>query len=189
MRVPAAVVAAVLLIGLVSQAAVTRAQDSALRENAVEATASVEAVNRERREVMLRFDEGRIVTLTLGEGVRNFDQIEVGDTVRVVYVESVAAEMAAVDDTGATTTASGVARAPEGAKPGAAVGEEVSLVVTFESFDPATDTVTFTTEDGLRHSLVVHPDMRAFAMRREAGDRVRVRFTEGIAIVVEETEG
>jgi len=189
MKLRAAVVGAALLIAVVGAAPAAQAQDSATRESAVEATATVEAVNRERREVMLQLGEGRLVTLTLGEEVRNFDQIDVGDTVRVLYVESVAAEMAAVDDTGETTSAAAVARAPEGAKPGAAVGEEVSLLVTFESFDAETDTVTFTTEDGLSHSLVVHPEMRDFAMRRAAGDRVRVRFTEGIAVVVEETQG
>ena len=87
------------------------------------------------------------------------------DTVRAVYLESVAAEMAAV------------------------LGSEVTTVVALQSFDPASDTVTFTTPDGLTHGLVVHTAMRDCARRREPGDRVRVRYTQGLAIAVEETAG
>ncbi len=184
-----AVLGGFMLASLAACAGDPAPSDTAMRESAVEATAMVEAVNRDTREVMLRTGDGRYVTATLGPDVRNFDQIEVGDTVRMVYAESVVAEMAAVDETDEPTGAAVVARAPEGARPGALVGSEVTTVVTVQSFDPATDTVTFTTPDGLTHSLVVDPAMRDFAMRREPGDRVRVTYTEGLAIAVEETGG
>jgi hypothetical protein len=164
--------------------------EGAVRERAVEVTATVEAVARERREVMLRTDENRYFTATLGPEVRNFDQIETGDTVRVVYAESIVAQMAAVDASGEPTGTTVAARAPEGARPGALMGTEVTTVVTFESFDAATDTVTFTTSDGLAHSVVVEdPAMQDFAMGLEAGDRVQVTYTEAVAIAVEETSG
>ncbi len=163
--------------------------DTASRERVVETTATVEAVNADTREVMIRTADGRLVTVEASEAVRNFDRIEVGDRVRISFVESVAAEMAAVDDAGEPTATDMVARAPEGERPAGLVGSRVETVVTFENFDPATDTVTFTTPDGLAHSLVVDPGMRAFAMRRAPGDRVRVTYTVGLAIAVEETGG
>lgn len=184
-----AVLGGFMLASLAACAGDTPPSDTAMRESAVEVTATVEAVNRETREVMLRTSDGRYVTATLGPEVRNFDQIETGDTVRIVYAESVVAEMAAVDERGEPTGTVVAARAPAGARPGAVIGSEVTAVVTVESFDPATDTVTFTTADGLSHSLVVDPAMRDFAMRREPGDRVRVTYTEGVVVAVEETGG
>lgn len=187
-----AVVGALSMVGVAACADGTPTSDTAgetaVRTRAVEINASVEAVDRERREVMLRTGEGRYFTASLGPQVRNFDQIETGDTVRVVYAESVVAEMAAVDDGGEPIGTAVVARAAEGARPAAVVAGEVTEVVTFESFDPATGAVTFTTPDGLTHSVVA-PAMRDFAMRRRAGDRVRVTYTEGVAVAVEETGG
>lgn len=164
--------------------------ESAARERVVETTATVEAVNPDTREVMIRTTDGRVLTVEAGSDVRNFDQIETGDTIRMTFVESVVAEMAAIDDAGEPQSTVVVGRAPEGARPGALVGAEVSNLVTFESFDPATDTVTFTTGDGLTHSVVLtDPALRAFAQRRERGDRVRVVYSEGLAITIEETTG
>jgi len=188
-------VARIALLGGVMLAALTACagdpppRDTAVRESTADVTATVAAVNRGTREVMLRTTDGRLLTVVLGEEVRNFDQIQEGDTVRAVYVESVAAEMAAVDETGEPEGAAAVVSAPEGERPAALLGSEVTTVVAFESFDPATDRVTFTTPDGLSHSLVVHPAMRDFAQRREPGDRVRVTYTQGLAVAVEETAG
>jgi hypothetical protein len=185
----AAAVGAFMLATLAACGGAAPPSDTAQRESAVEVTARVVAVNRGTREVMLRTTDGRLLTVELGPEVRNFDQIQEGDTVRAVYLESVVAAMAAVDDTGEPEGAAAVVSAPEGARPAAALGSEVTTVVEFQSFDAGTDTVTFTTPDGLTHSLVVHPAMRDFAMRREPGDRVRVTYTQGLAIAVEETAG
>ena len=180
---------ALLAASVVACAQDTATRAPAMRESAVEVTGNVEAVNSESREVMVRTGEGRYFTATLGPQVRNFDQIQTGDTVRIVLAESVVAEMAAVDDRGDATGAAMMARAPEGARPGAVVGEQVSMVVTIDGVDPESDRVTFTTPDELTHSVVVRPEMRDFAMDLEPGDRVRVTFTEAVAITVEETAG
>jgi plastocyanin len=184
-----ALVVAFLTLSLGACAGDAPPSDTASREQVVETTATVEAVNADTREVMISTADGRQVTVEASEAVRNFDRIEVGDTVRMTFVESVAAQMTAVDATGEPTATDMVARAPEGERPAGLVGSRVETVVTFERFDPATDTVTFTTPDGLTHSLVVEPAMRDFAMRREPGDRVRVTYTVGLAIAVEETGG
>jgi hypothetical protein len=161
----------------------------AMREFAAELTATVEAVDRDTREVMLRTANDRYVTATLGPDVRNFDQIETGDTVRIVFAESVVAEMAAVDASDEPTGGAVVARTPAGDRPGALVGTEVTTVVTFRDLDPATGRVTFTTPDGFTHSLVLEPEMREFAMGLEPGDRVQVTYTEAVAVTVEEPGG
>ncbi len=163
--------------------------DVAVREDVVETTATVQAVNTDRREVMIRTEDGRFLTVEAGPQVRNFDQIEVGDTIRTSYVESVVVAMAPTgeEDMPSETVVAAV-RAPAGTRPGVAVAEETTTTVTFLSYDPETAIAVFTTPEGTTHSIVVSPPMRDFASRRQPGDRIDVAYTTAVAIAVEETE-
>ena len=93
-------------------------------------SATVEAVDHEQRLVTLRGPEGNQVVVEVSEAARNFDQVEVGDTVEVEYYESVALFAQKPDgETGAEVTTS-MARAPLGEKPGAGVAETVTMKAT-----------------------------------------------------------
>src|SRR5215211_7868665 len=59
----------------------------------VKATAVVEAVDAAKRTVSLKNARGEMRTITAGPEVRNFDQIKVGDSVTVEYVEGLALEL------------------------------------------------------------------------------------------------
>lgn len=158
------------------------------REWTAEATATVEAVNAERREVMLLTEDGRYLTVRAGPDVRNFERIDVGDTVRAVFVESVAVEMATGRGGGDGETVA-VARAPEGERPGGAVAQALRRTVEIVSYNPDLALATFTTADGATHSVIVDPELRDFAAQLQPGDRVDVRYTSAVAMVVEETDG
>lgn len=162
---------------------------TAEREDVIERTAVVQSVDPERRRVELLTAEGRPITVIAGREVRNFSQIEPGDTVRAVFVESVAARMAEADESGPTTGVVATQQAPLGARPGAAVATEVNTVVEVISYDPATHVATFRTPEGTVHSIVVAEPMRAFAAARQPGDRVALTLTEAVAIALEETQG
>ena len=58
-----------------------------------EITARVTAIDRAGRLVTVQGEEGNQLVVQAGEGVRNFDQIEVGDTVAVTYTEAIAWEV------------------------------------------------------------------------------------------------
>jgi hypothetical protein len=162
---------------------------TAEREDVVERTAVVEAIDPNTREVLLRTEDGRPITVIAGREVRNFGQIEVGDTVRAVFAESVAARMAEPDEGGPTTGMMLTERAAEGEAPGAATGMTIQTVVEVLAYDPRSHVATFRMPEGDVHSLVVKPEMRAFAAARQPGDRVAITFTEAFAVVLEPTEG
>jgi len=162
--------------------------EPASRVRTLETTAVVQTIDMETRQVLLKTEDGRMLTIVAGPEVRNLDQVEPGDRVKAVYYESVAVQMAAEHASG-TKAAAAVARAPEGAKPGAAAGVSVRAIVTMISYDPDTNVVSFTTPDGRLHSLVVKPEMRDFARALKPGDRVDVVYTEALAIGVTEIPG
>jgi hypothetical protein len=169
-------------------AACTPPPEPASRSLTLETTAVVQTIDMETRVVLLKTENGRMLTIVAGPDVRNLDQVEPGDRVKATYYESVAVQMATGQASG-TAAAAVVVRAPEGAKPGAGVGTSVRTIVTMISYDPDTNVVSFTTPDGLSHSLVVKPEMRDFARALKPGDRVDIVYTEAMAIGVIEIPG
>ena len=161
---------------------------TAQREAVVETVAVVEKIDQKTREVHLRSAQGELIEVTAGPEVRNLAQVAAGDRVRVSYYESVAARMAEPGTTPPTSAAVVAGRAVEGARPAGMLGATVSMVVTLVSYDPATALATFTTPEGDIQSVVVSPEMQAFAAARKPGDRIAVDLTSAIAMTIEETQ-
>jgi hypothetical protein len=158
---------------------------SAERETTISATAVVESIDMETRQVGLRAADGELIEVVAGPEVRNLPQLRVGDEVRFDYYESVAAEMAEPEDPGQPLGAVVTDRAPEGALPGGLVATATSQVVEVVSYDPATARAVVRLHDGTTRSFDVHPEMQAFAAARRPGERVLVTTTEALAISIE----
>lgn len=162
---------------------------SAARETTVTRTAVVESVDRETRQFLIQMDDGRKLSLVAGPEIRNFDQIEPGDVIRAEFLEAVAVRMADASSSPGPTAAVVAERAALGERPGAGAAASVNLVVEFVAYDPATNVASFFTPDGVLRSVVVRPEMRAFAAARKPGDLVDLTITEAAAISVEEIGG
>lgn len=154
---------------------------------AVEATATVEAIDPATRLVRLRGADGRTRVVQAGPDVRNFGQVKVGDVVRVRYTEAIAAEVVK-PGTGVTSTGPALStqRAAVGERPGASATVSMQGVVRVAAVDTATDTVDIVGHDGVaRRIKVVDPKAREFIRGLRAGDEVQLTFTEAIALSVE----
>lgn len=157
---------------------------SADRTETTSSVGTIREIDTANRRFIVRAD-GQILTLRATEAVRNFDQLEVGDRIRVEYEETIAVGMADPSDTGATEAMSAGIAAPEGAKPGAAEVEIVSMVVEFLSYDSRAKTATLRTQEGDILVVGVAREMRAFAKARQTGDRITIVFERAAAIYVE----
>jgi hypothetical protein len=158
--------------------------ETASREELARATATVVALDRADRDIVLRLENGELLTAEVGPGVRRLDEINVGDTVAVDFYRSVAVRMAeAGEDTplGAVTGE----RARDDEAPAAAVAASIEETFEVVSYDPATAEAVVRDVDGVLLRAIVHPDMRAFAARRVPGDRVRVQITQAVAVSVD----
>jgi hypothetical protein len=172
---------------LAQQPATTQSQQrpSFLAEELDEAEATVTAVDPAKRLISLKTDDGREFTVEAGQDVRNFEQIEVGDEVRVQYYRALAADVAeaeANDDEDAVLVG---ARAAEGEKPAGASGMLYTAIVTIDSVDTATNTVIFTGPEGQQREATVERDeAREFIAELKPGDRVQLTYGEALAIAV-----
>lgn len=175
-----------LLVAMCAANAV--AQDSVEFTDVSEIAATVTAIDQAQRLVTLRGSEGTEITLEAGPEVRNFAQIEAGDTVRLsyeVYYSASRVDPDQVPDVVAAASA-GAARAAEGERPGALIGAIQSMIVLIESIGPDGRTATFITPEGDLQAIYVEREQgRAFARSLSAGDLVQLTVGEAVALVVE----
>ncbi len=161
------------------------AQGAVVEETAV-SSALVHDVDYTARQVLLETEDGRFLTFDVPDDVRNLEQVEVGDSVNVLYFGGIAASLAAPgEEPIVMDMATAMARAEEGERPAGATMQELTTTVTFDAFDPETSMVMFTGQAGVQRTVeVADPGMRAFVETLEAGDQVDVTVVEIIAIEV-----
>jgi len=147
--------------------------------------ATVTAVNPDTREITLQNAEGESETIVAGDDVRNFAQIAVGDKLSIKYLEAVDIQVVGSEEAevGAKTTTT-ASRAEEGAKPGGGIVTETVLVAEIVAIDKENETVTVKGPAGNSKTVKVNnPDNLD---KVAVGDKVKITYTESLAISVTE---
>jgi DNA gyrase/topoisomerase IV subunit B len=135
----------------------------------VEASATIEAIDSENRLLSLRGPNG-MATIVAGPEIKNFDQIHVGDEVKVTYTSALAAKITKSKEQASTTVDAASYSAPTGSKPGAAVGATIKTTVVIESVDTSFETVTFKRPDGYVRTIApASPEGKKFIKTLKKG--------------------
>lgn len=145
-------------------------------------TANVTAIDAAKRKVTLVTSDGNKTTVKCGPDVINFDQIRVGDQLKVTVAEEVVAYVA---EAGAPHTDGGaalVALAPKGAKPGGIVADTVQVTAKVIAIDLRAHKATLQFPDGSTRTVAVRPDVDL--KKRHVGEEVVIRITEILALNV-----
>jgi hypothetical protein len=146
-------------------------------------TATVDAIDAENRTVTLETKDGEKTTVKCGPEAINFDQVHVGDKLKVVVTAELAVAMAdANNPPPADSGAAAVVLAPKGAKPGGIVAETKQITATLTGIDLLRHHATFRFPDGSIHTVEVRPDVDL--TQRKLGDQVIIRATMAIALSV-----
>ncbi len=175
--------AAILIVGCSSTRS---APDKAQISNELAIQATVIAVDKDTRELVLRRSDGTEVSVVAGPEVANFDQIKLGDTLNARYTVSLSARRLDPSETAAEPAAAmAAARAEPGAKPGAAIGAGVTLTVIVISVDRDTHTVMVTYPDGNSQSIQAQRENgKRFVAGLKPGDRVELTYGEALVLAV-----
>jgi len=182
----------IVWLSLVAALAATSvsAQETVQISETQEISATIIAVDQELRLITLRGPQGNLTAIEAGPEVRNLAQIEVGDTLRVVYEQAYIATLtgAEVASPGTDVTV-GAVRAEAGEMPGGAVGTMSTIMVTIESIGPEGRSATFRGPDGQLQAIDVRREEgREFARGLNPGDVVQMTYAEALAIMVESLE-
>ncbi|WP_413288490.1 hypothetical protein [Bdellovibrio sp. HCB337] len=151
--------------------------------NAIEAQAKVVSIDKKKRTLKLKSEDGSEHTVTAGEEVQNFDKIKKGDTIRVSYLESLVWELKKGSKEPITvTTSSDFSRAAPGQKPGAVATEKVVARGVVTKVDTAKQSITV---KGPENTLTL-PIRRADIFKDiKVGDQIEATYSEAMAISVE----
>jgi len=150
---------------------------------AVVVTGKVVAIDRTDRAVAIQGPEGNVLVLEVGKAAKNFNQVKVGDQVKLEYYESVAIYVGASGKPPEADAAVIAVSAPKGQKPAGDVIEVVDVSAVIQAIDPANRTLTLKGPQGNVIPLKVDKSVKAFDQLK-VGDSIHVRYTEAVAISV-----
>jgi hypothetical protein len=188
----AALLAAVLARPAIAQqaggaAVVASEPGKAMVARTVEASARIIEIKTADRTVTLQGPRGNVFEVVCGDEVRNFDQLKVGDSVHVRYVESLMLELKKTGHHGAPASGQvGMVRAAPGELPGGAVVRQVTVMASVVAVNPKKSTITLKGPQGNEVVLPVYNRDQFKVVKK--GDHVQATYTEAVAISVEPAE-
>jgi hypothetical protein len=147
-----------------------------------ELRATVAAIDKASRKITLVDDAGIKKTVKAGPEVINFDQIRVGDQLKITATEELVVYVAGAGETPSDGGAQLVALSPKGAKPGGIMAETTRVTAKVTAIDAEHHKATLQFEDGSSRTVRVRQDVDL--SKRSIGDSVVIRITEALAIQV-----
>ncbi|HMJ64244.1 MAG TPA: hypothetical protein VK615_02745 [Candidatus Binatia bacterium] len=146
-------------------------------------TATVAAVDHDKRQYTLMTPDGRKTQYTAGPEVVNFDQVRVGDKVKATVTEQLAVSMREKGEPRSDGQTTQVAVAPKGAKPGVVMVDTVEVTARVKSVDLKNHKATLEFPDGRTRTVSVRPDVKL--SDTDVGREVMLQTTEAVALKVE----
>jgi hypothetical protein len=148
-------------------------------QEVVAVTARVDRIDRSSRSLTLRTPEGVLHTVYVGPEVKMFDEVKLGDTLKVRIVDSVVVAVRPNATPKVVTDTTAEAR-KENADNRGEVQQQLKMIVTIESVDAQKQMVVYKTADNRSVMRAVSDPHLLEGLKR--GDLVEVTFTRERAI-------
>ena len=178
--IPAAVHAAAHAEG---KAVVTSSPGQASIAQKRRLVATVEAIDAAKREITLKGPKGKVVPLSVAPDVKNLEQVKVGDQLVVTYVEALSLTLKKNGkELRSANSKTDSVRAPEGARPGGAVAEQVKVTADVTAVNRKTQMVTL---KGPKQEVDLYVGDPAQLKLIKVGDQIEAEYTQAVAMTVE----
>jgi hypothetical protein len=145
--------------------------------------ANVTDIDAANRRVTLLSADGNKTTVKCGPEVINFDQIRVGDQLKVTVVEELVAHLAEAGTPPSDGGAAVLLLAPKGARPGGVVAAIQQVTAKVVAIDHWKRTATLLFPDGSTKRIAIRSDVDL--TQRRVGEEVVIRYSEAVALAVE----
>jgi hypothetical protein len=183
---PTVVIAALCL----AIAPAAMAQTPMTKTKSVSATATIQAIDTTTRTLTLKDETGVEDSYVAGPEVQRFNELKVGDTVKMTYYESVFLQVRKAGSAAGTTGAkpadasldAAVTRG-KGPLPGVTAAVQEKMTVTVKAIDQALPSITVTTSDGRTITRKVEDKKNLEGVA--PGDLIDVVYTRALLTQVE----
>jgi Cu/Ag efflux protein CusF len=146
-------------------------------------TAKVTAIDPATRKLTLEREDGVTTTYTAGPEVINFDQIKIGDLVKVTAAEALVVFLRKKGEPATAGEGLTVARAAKGEKPGGLVAQTDEFTAKVNAIDVQGRKGTLEMPSGELRTVSVRDDVDLSKI--SVGDEVVIRSTKALAVRVE----
>ena len=176
--------AAVLTMALcLMSAAALSGQEPITKAQSVSATATIQAIDSTARAITLRSESGDEDAYKVGPAVERFNELKVGDTVKMTYTESLVFQIRkSGEKPGAATMDASVNRG-EGALPSGTIGVQEKMTVTIKAIDPDVPSITVTTPDN--RTVTRKVDDKKNLEGVQVGDLIDITYTRALVTSIE----
>ena len=171
----------IVLAGIVASVLIGHAQ-TVTKEGTVTATATITAIDSATRSLTLRNEKGEQDMFTAGPDVTRFNQLKVGDTIRLTYYESLVLQLRK-PGMPSTGSADAVAAGRTKAVPGGAVAVQQTRTVTVKAVDKNAGTITVATADG--QSITRKVEDKKNIENVAVGDRIDITYSQAVVVNAE----
>ena len=160
-------------------------QEPVTKTKSISATATIQAIDTTKRTITLRDDAGIEDTYAVSAEVKRFNELKVGDQVKMTYYEAIVLQVRKPGDTSGTVgtaTDAAISRS-KGALPGATIAVQDKITVTVKAIDAAVPSVTVTTSDG--RTVTRKIEDQKYLENLKPGDVVDITYTRALLTHVE----
>ncbi len=168
-------IAALLALGSLAQAQVKKS-------NSVSATATIEAIDKANRLVTIKDEKGAEDTVYVGPEVKRFDEVKVGDKIRLTYTESIVMQVRKPGDPAPTSGDKTQAVRGTGA-PSATISREQTTTVEVLAIDQKLPSITVKTADGRTVTRKVEERKNLEGVK--VGDKIDITYTQAVVLALE----
>jgi Cu/Ag efflux protein CusF len=171
-----------VVLAVITAPLLARAETPLAQTETVELSATIEAIDNSQRLVALKDGNGTLRTIYAGPEVKRFDELKVGDTVTMQYVESVAFAIRKAGEPGAAAASGETISRGTGSRPSATIARQETATVTIKAIDAKAPAVTVMTDDGRTASFRV--DNKKHLNGVGVGDKVEITYTKAFMVSV-----
>lgn len=168
---------AVLAMGQLAQASQT-----VTKSESVSATATIQAIDKANRLVTLRDEKGAEDTMVVGPAMKRFDELKVGDKVKVTYYESLVLQVRKPGDAAKPADDAKLTKGT-GASPSGTLSRQQSTSVDVLAIDQKLPSITVKTADG--RTVTRKVENRKNLEGVKVGDKIDITYTQAALVNVE----
>jgi len=158
-------------------------QEPIVKTASVSGTATIQAIDSTARTITLRNQAGEEDTYAVGPEVKRFNEMKVGDTVKMTYMESLVLQIRKPGDKPGPATAQGRVTPGTGALPSATVAVQDKMTVTVKAIDPNLPSITVTTPDSRTVTRKVENKKNLEGVK--VGDQIDITYTRSLLTAIE----
>jgi hypothetical protein len=146
-------------------------------------TATIVTLDRDQGIVVLKGETGTERSVYLGTDIDKLKNVKVGDRIKITYYMSLGTNMVPPGETAQSGRTSAAVGTAGGTKPGGTLAKQARWVVTVNSVDQQTGTVTVTTDQGRTITFLAEDKARIAQLK--PNDRLEVVLTAAALVSVE----